>query len=69
MARVDAALLVQNDGPLNHIAQFADIAGPVVLAQQVQRLRRQFFRLAAIGAGKLFQKIGGQGRNIFTAFA
>ncbi len=69
MPRIDPALRIQDDDPLDQIPQFPHIPGPMVILQHRQRLRCPVLWLAPLCQREFLQKKSGQRRNILFAFA
>ena len=59
------SLRIHDHDPLHQIPQLAHIARPGVFFERAERLRGQFFRLAAIGGRELAQEMIGQQAHVF----
>ena len=56
MSRGDLVVLAKNQGPFDHVFQFADIAFPGVGFEPIDGFFRQFGRFTPEGRGELLQK-------------
>ena len=65
MLGVDQRSIAQDQGPLEHVAQLTDIAGPFVTAQCLNRLSRQCRR----GGSELAEKASRKRQNIVAPLA
>ena len=64
MFQADGSFACQNSGALNHIAQFADVAGPGMGAQDLQDLRRRVGDLDRMLAVHIGEQRGHQRRDV-----
>ena len=65
MLGVDERSIAHDQGPLEHVSQLTDIAGPFVTAQCLHRLWRQFRR----GASELAEKASRERQNVVAPLA
>ena len=62
---IDRVVRREHDGPLDAVAEFANIARPVVGQHRLHGLGRECADSAARFIGKPVQKVTGQGLNVF----
>ena len=67
MGHLTHAAAGQDDRPLQHVLQFADVAGPIVVRQRVQNRRRNGIDVTAHAMGVLLYEVAREQRHVFAA--
>src|SRR5258705_852117 len=60
---------IHDDNALDHVAQFAHVTRPGISRQGVNRVVAEFARPAAVGGGKLLEKVAGPQGGVLLAVA
>ena len=64
VALLDDQALADDDGALDRVLELADVAGPGVPAEDIERAARDSPRLAPVLARVLLDEVLGQGRDV-----